>query len=208
MFGQDLDFDSFARAFADDELRVLLGIELSPMAANRIAEDPALLLNIFRQWANTHQPGTLVNESVSTPIVTRVSSPSTGVPTGSPDLEEEYPPYFYAPTGLWQLIFSAVLLLAASVSTYLGHFYARSERIRGDGVILYYGSASVTAMGQGIAWAILFLILAVCFLAACVRASLHARRRVLTWLGVFGLLVATGLAVEIIITAAAVSTWR
>lgn len=93
-FGSDLDIDAFRRAFADHQVRPLLGLDIPDGAAARIAEDDGLLRNIFDQWRRS-QPGVPASEGApaSAPSVAKRSSgrsqvrPVTAPPSSTADRE-------------------------------------------------------------------------------------------------------------------------
>lgn len=181
-FGSDLDLDGFTRAFADDDIRPLLGLDITPSAAAKISNDPALVRSVYVQWQRGQQPTPFQQPAVS-----------EGGHRLASDTE----------TGLWAAIFGALMLLAAWVAMAVGFTVADAHRQD----YLTYGQQSFLIAGDSLVWAGCFTAAALIFAWVATSRGHRRRRRFSHIAGIVELVGVVLVTVVIIFNAVEIHTW-
>lgn len=220
-FGSDLDHDSFARAFADHDIRPLLGLTIPDSAATKIVADQVLMQNVYAEWKRK-QPRTAAltaarSGAASAPVSpklapigaaprtgSRASSSSTGLGKASTaELRD-----LARGTGFWAAVLAAASLLAAWVSMSIGFFLAEDRMTpKGEFGFLGYGRASYEVAGDSLIWAGVFAVAALVFSGVAIRRGKDTGRRFPFWTGIVGAVAAAIVTVVIIFNSVRISTW-
>ncbi|QYG11376.1 hypothetical protein [Microbacterium sp. PAMC22086] len=210
-FGSDLDMEGFTRAFADHDIRPLLGLSVPNAAAEKIAGDSALLRNVYEQWKRKNAERSAPPARSAPQRSTLPSAPpqATAAPPKGTVTKESLQTMStrevedIAIGGGWPHVIAAyVLLLSAWVAMSIGFFIA-DDRSRGSGV---YGQSSMAAVIPSLWWAALFTAAAFALAVVGTTRSNRLRATVSFVAGVIALVATVLMIVVIILSGVAVST--
>lgn len=210
-FGSDLDMEGFTRAFADHDIRPLLGLTIPNAAADKIAGDSELLRNVYEQWKRKYlaQPVSPAPSAPRESTLPPVPSHATATPPKGTVTKESLKTM---PTrevediaigGGWpQTIAAYALLLSAWVAMSIGFFIA-DDRSGGSGV---YGQSSMAAVVPSLWWAALFIAAALALAVVGTTRSKRVSATVSFVAGVVAVFAVVLMIVVVILNAVAVST--
>ncbi|MGI0522144.1 hypothetical protein ABY45_16355 [Microbacterium maritypicum] len=221
-FGRDLDLEGFTRAFADHDIRALLGLDVPDAAAEKIAGDSGLIRNVYDKWQRAQQsstapaPRAAAPAKAAAPIPPRTSTakraphPLTSGPAGTmseAEMRGPFPgatPTTDAATGFWAVISAVAAVAVAWVAMGIGFALADARRIpRGEFRLLGYGKESFLVAGDSLVWASVFTAIAlILFIVGIVRGGRAGKRS-----SFVGGIVVAFVTIVIIFNAVDISTW-
>ena len=218
-FGSDLDLEGFTRAFADHDIRPLLGLNIPDTAAAKIAADDALVRNVFEEWQRSQKPApaTAARPSIRphTSAATRAPHPLTSAPMGSMSDAEQRGPLPGtsatpdAATGFWAVIGAATAIVASWVAMGIGFNLADDRMIpRGEFGLLGYGKQSYLVAGDSLVWSSVFAAIALILSVVAILRGGRARKRFSFVGGIIGVVVVALVAIVIIFNTVDISTWQ
>lgn len=234
-FGNDLDLEGFTRAFADHDIRPLLGLDIPDAAAEKIAADGALVRNVFVEWQRAQKPAM---SGVAAPAITkpapapgavtpptripphtsaarRAPHPLPSMPAGSMSEAELRGPFPGATataataTGFWAVIGAATAAVASWVAMGIGFTLADDRMIpRGEFGLLGYGKQSYLVAGDSLVWASVFAAIALILSVVAILRGGRAGKKFGFVGGIVGVVVVALVTIVIIFNAVDISTWQ
>lgn len=224
-FGSDLDLEGFTRAFADHDIRPLLGLDIPDAAAEKIAGDSDLIRNVYDEWQRAQtpvavktapaRPASRATIPPHTSTAMRAPHPLTSGPAGSmseAELRGHLPapkPTTDAATGFWAVIGAVTALVSAWVAMAIGFTLADARRIpRGEFGLLGYGKDSFLVAGDSLIWASLFTVIALILFTIAILRGGRAGKRFSFVGGIVGVILVAFVTIVIIFNVVEIFTWQ